>query len=182
MAVRLDKEVVVSLYCYCREAERSVHRAIGDPWPEFQRYYSPEKTAAICKLIEEISEVAGTPMPCPSPAAREAEFGIGPWRFFLRYWFGRWLARWESAWSFPQREVCYFLGRLEGLLRLLITPAKPDTQSLIALRMAFYQCEWIIGRRCYGLPELELADRIDHFNKTEWLPRVTLDDVLRMRA
>jgi hypothetical protein len=182
VTVRLDKESVVRLYCYCREAERSVHRALSDPWPEFRAYYGPAKTVPIHGLLENLATAVRAGGSCPDVSEREEGFGIARWRFFLRYWFGRWLVRWEEGWFFPRREVCYMLGRLEALFRLLDAPTKPDAATLIALRKAFCECERIIEGRCYGLCEIEFARGIDHFNKTAWLPHVTLTDVLKKSA
>jgi len=182
VAVRLDREAVVKLFCYCREAERSVHRALSDPWPDFRAYYGPEKTEPIRRLIESLAGAVQGQGNCPDPAAHRRPFGMSIWRLFLRYWFGRWLVRWEKTWSFPERESYYILGRLEELLRLLACPLKPEAHSLIALRMALCECEGLIEHRCYGLREIQVAHGIDHFNKTVWLPRLSLADVLKKSA
>ncbi len=183
MRVRLDKETVLRLYCSCREAERSVHRALADPWPEFRAYYGAEKRAEIAGLIERAGPLLGRLGPCPTPPAdEEIEWLSTALGYFFRACFGRWLARWEKRWSFDQKEVCYLAATLARLLRLLDNTEKPAPQTLIELRRTFFLCSRVIGRRCHGLRELKLAARIDHFHKTEWLPRVTLADVLKKSA
>jgi hypothetical protein len=180
--MRLDKESVVKLYCYCREAERSVHRALSDPWPDFLAYYGADKTDPIRQLIQGLAGAARKAGPCPDPPPNVGVLDMSVWRMFVRFCFGRWLVRWETGWSFPEREICYILGRLEALFRLLASPTRPEPQVLIALRMAFCECEHIIAQRCYGLRGIEIAQGIDHFNKTAWLPQVTLADVLKKSA
>jgi hypothetical protein len=177
--MRLDRESVLKLFCYCREAERSVHHALDAPWPDFQAYYAPDKTEAIESLIGQLS-VGLTPGGTGLVPAESSEgHGMAPWRFFFRYWFGRLIAPWERSWTFPERDVRHILATLTSLLRLLDVPARPDAHALIALRMAFYDCQRIIEGRCYGLRELEQARRIDHFHRTREQPVVQLADILR---
>jgi hypothetical protein len=179
MMVRLDKESVVRLFCYCREAERSVHRALGDPWPEFQAYYGAEKVAPIRCLVGKLREALGDRNLSPLSSGRERPLGIGPGRFFLRYWFGRWLVRWEKCWSFSGRDICFIVTTLEALFRLFGTASKPHADALVALRMAFYDCERVIEGRCYGLREIERASRIDHFHSSPGFPWVQLPEILK---
>ena len=41
MSVRVSKQAALTLYCYCRQAERSVHYALACPkqWLAFRAYY-----------------------------------------------------------------------------------------------------------------------------------------------
>ena len=39
MNVILSSANIVELYCICRQAERSVHRALGAHWEAFRAYY-----------------------------------------------------------------------------------------------------------------------------------------------
>jgi hypothetical protein len=182
VTVRLDRESAVKLFCFCREAERSVHRALTAPWSHFQDYYNQDRLAPIRDLIDRVGGSVRAGGECPDLSSPEGGYGLGPGRMFIRYFFGRWLVRWETSWSFPGREICFILGRLRDLLEMLGSPSKPDHSTLIALRMALCECERIIKGRCYGLWEIELALGIDHFNKTEWLPRISLSDVLNTRT
>jgi hypothetical protein len=182
MKVRLSRDEVLKLYCYCREAERSIHRALCDPWTEFTAYYEPSKRVLMSQAIDSLNVLLEQAEPCPTASSRaELEKRIRR-PSLLRLCLGRWLTYLESGWSFASQEACFIGATLGSLLRLLNAPQKPENSHLIDLRMNFCTCQRIIEHRCHGLPGLQLAARIDHFNKTEWLPRVSLADVLRKSA
>jgi hypothetical protein len=180
--VRLGKTDVLKVYYFCREAERSVHRALSDPWPDFLAYYAPSRRADILATTELMNSLLGRSGLCREPPTRN-EIEKLPLRVSLwRACFGRWLARWERSWSFSPPEVCFIAAVLTSLLRLLDELQKPAAEALIDLRLSFCDCQWIIERHSHGLPELRLADEVDHFNKTDSLPRVSLSDVLKKSA
>jgi hypothetical protein len=182
MKVRLDKKLVLRLFCYCREAERSVHRALTNPWPAFRAYYSPAKVRAIKEAVARVTRQLGSSAECPTLPSRD-QLAVRPdWAIFARVLFGRWLSRWETAWPFPRAEACYLAGTLTFLLRLLDDCDKPDSKVLIDLRMTLYDCQRIIEGRCYGVPGLKLANDIEHFDQTEWVKHVSLADVLKKGA
>jgi hypothetical protein len=177
--VRLDKESVLRLYCYCREAERSLHRALTAPWAGFRAYYGTDKAGAIRSFREQLArKCPGACRSSPLPDVGGVP-GMPVWRLFVRYWFGRWLARWEKQWSFPEDELCITLAGLDALLGLLDAPARPDADVLIGLRMHFYNCQRFIGHRCLGLPDIEKAARIDHFDSSPTYAGLQLSDILK---
>jgi hypothetical protein len=178
MRIKLEKNTVLRLYCFLREAERSVHRAISDPWPEFKDYYRPSKIAAVQHLAETLREALGSDFPIQDQMSREqAGKSISPPGIF-RYYLGHLIATRKRDWTFPASAVAFMAGTLSRLVTLLEAAQKPNPDVLISLRMDCCASEWIIENRCHGLPELNRAKRIDHFHRTDWLPYVTLGDIV----
>jgi hypothetical protein len=177
-SIQIDKDTVLRAYCLYGEAHRSVHRSLDAQWVDFQDYYRGEKTAALTRLVGRLSELAGPGDVPARPITRvEAGESVSSPGFF-RYYFGTWIARRKSSWSFPEVSVRFMTSTLMTLLAWLELPTKPDLDGLIALRMDFCNCLGIIDARCHGLPELERARLMEHFHQTEWLPTVTMAQVL----
>lgn len=178
MKIQLAKSTVLKLFCFLREAERSVHRAITDPWPEFRDYYRPAKVAALRRLAAALGEALGSDIPTQEQMSREqAGESVSPPGIF-RYYLGHLIAARKKAWPFPVPAVVFMATTLNRLVALLEATQKPDPGVLISLRMDCCAGEWMIESRCHGLPELRRARQVDHFNRAEWLPYVTLNDIL----
>ena len=96
----------------------------------------------------------------------------------LRYYFGHWIATRKRAWTFPELAVSFMVLTLRRLLALLESDRKPSAEIIISLRMDCCACENIIDCRCHGLPELYQAQAIIHFQSAEWLPHITLEEIL----
>ena len=97
---------------------------------------------------------------------------------FFRYYFGKWIAQRRTSWSFPAPQVRFLARVLHSLMQLLDEKHRPEADRLISLRMDFSVCQGIIECRCHGLRELERAKWMEHFQQTEWLPTVKLEEVL----
>jgi hypothetical protein len=179
MGIRLSQETVVELFCHCREAERSVHRALGDCWQDFRQYYSEPKRRAIMTVIEALNGVTGRQRPAAVGDASVGREPLIPRLGLLRFLCGRWIAPWKRAWTFGEAEAHFIAATLRSLLALLDSPARPDADALIGLRMRLCCCEFIIEARSFGLAVIERAKGIDHFNKTEGLPSETLAAILK---
>jgi hypothetical protein len=178
MRIPLEKSTVLKLFCFLREAERSVHRAITDPWPEFRDYYRPAKIAALQRLAATLGEALGSDFPAQGLISREQAGKSISSPGIFRYYLGHLIATRKSAWTFPVPAVAFMAVTLNRLVTLVEATQKPDPSVLISLRMDCCASEWMIESRCHGLPELRRARRIDHFHRTEWLPYVTLSDIL----
>src|ERR1700678_3695653 len=76
MGVRLDKTAIVSLYYYCRQAERSLDRVLGIPWnfanddnvckrdsetlwQGFREYYDPQQRERIQAQVNLLTSLGG---------------------------------------------------------------------------------------------------------------------------
>src|SRR5262249_31818184 len=148
---------VLKLFCFCREAERSIHRALSDPWHDFLAYYTAARRMDITQTVEAANQLLGRFPACSQPPSPTEIHKRPSGSYMVRNCLGRWLARWQTSWAFAAAEVCFFAVTLSALLRLLNEPQKPENDRLIELRMAFCDCEWIIESHCCGLPELDLA-------------------------
>jgi hypothetical protein len=178
MRIRLDKELVLKVYCLCREAERSVHRALDANWSDFQEYYKDTKTRQIRLVVESLYDLLGPAYAhLDPPPDEDLERFISPPGIF-RFYFGKWLASRKRWWFFPHQSILFLAYHLDSLVSLLSVQEKPDSAHLITLRRAFGACEYIIECRCHGLEELDLAKMMEHFRQTEWLPTVKLADIL----
>jgi hypothetical protein len=178
MKVILNKETILCLYCCCREAERSVHRALDAKWEDFQNYYSGAKTTCIIEVIKGLFKLVSPGHITPFLPNREEACATVSEPGIIRYYLGKWIARRKRSWSFPTPQIHFLALTLNTLMTLLTTRCKPTSTQLISLRMDLCACEYIIECRCHGLGEIERARRMDHFHRTEWLPYVTLADIL----
>src|SRR5579883_2741093 len=133
MTITLEKNTVLKLFCFLREAERSVHRAISDPWPEFRDYYRPSKIAALQCLVATLREALGSDFPTQAQMSREqAGKSISP-PGILRYYLGHLIATRKGAWTFPALAVAFMAATLNRLITLLEAVQKPDPDVLISL-------------------------------------------------
>jgi hypothetical protein len=161
--VLLERPLIVTLYGFCREAERSVHRAANpsSAWSHFQAYYRPEKRRG----LEEIVDQLRAKLPASErhqPAPRRTTLGFVPpalWRRILLGWLG-----WGAHPAFPAPEIRFFLGALETLLAHLEHSDKPGADVLIGLRMDFAECRARLEARCSGFRELAAMRNIPYFD------------------
>jgi hypothetical protein len=176
--IKLSKETILRLFCYCREGERSVHRALSANWSDLRAYYSETKRTEIKQLIKKLRQVAGQPVADGLSLTRNEAGKIVSAPGIIRYYLGRWLVQHKKAWTFPLLAIQFMALTLHSLVRFVEEEIKPDTGSLISLRMDLCVCQSLIEGRCHGLAEIERAKWIEHFQMTEWLPKVTLTDIL----
>jgi hypothetical protein len=162
MWTRLSARTVLELFCVARQAERSVDRILGFEWGELIEYYTPEKVERIESLLTTLRSL----LPEGAVATRGAdrdEIGDGvplPGRItvFLLQWF----APLRKIWRFRSQELAFVAAVLGRLLRALKSPVRPPQEALITLRRDLWMCEYVIECRCYGLPGLKEANRVEH--------------------
>jgi hypothetical protein len=178
MQIRLSKRQIIEIACYCREAERSVDKVLFAHWSMLQEYYSPVKRAAIGRVIERLELLLPTCGERSYPSPIIGEFGWAQRLLEVRMLWNRIAGKWKKTWVFSDTVVYFIAAALRKLLALLDRPDKPDNSELIAMRKNFYDCQWLIDRRCYGLPELAKASRIDHFLISYHLVPVRMEELL----
>jgi hypothetical protein len=179
--VRMEKPLIVKLYCYIRQAERSVHRALANlpsGWPRFQEYYAGAREEAIRSLIHELSSRLSPLVAEVPPPWRLVVDANLPMPGMFRILLGKWLTRWRRSWLFAKDEIQFFAWTLQTLLDVRALPTKPMADVLILLRMDCCSCGGFIDLRCWGLEELQRAKRIEHFDRTEWYPHLQLSEIL----
>jgi hypothetical protein len=177
MKTKLSTRAVTELYFYLLQAERSAHKVLGNHWSDLKLFYDAERIANVREVVKATQGALGSAATAPPPRWEEIHrrsSTLGPFRYF----FGRWLARWRKVWSFPGGEVRRMVESLEAALRLFATDAKPPADELVALRLELCHCRSLIEVRCYGLPVLDFAVRIEHLYVSEWLSPVSLADML----
>lgn len=178
MDIPLEKSFAVKLFCYCRQAARSVHRGLGGSWPALIEYYQGDRGASIQQLLQELTRLLA-PDSLAQPRCSRQEIGRGlPAIGLFRVLLGRWLARRKTIWPFRREEIQFMASTLTSFLGTLQAPIKPEDDSLIALRMDLNTCEAVVEARCYGVPELTRAVYLEHFDQTDWLPIVRMSDIL----
>ena len=176
MWVQLSRKTVVRIYCYCREGERSVDAALWTPWPELTNYYGAQRIAAIRQTIEELERSLGDRQGC-SCRRRDELTQRAPTPGLLRVLFGKWFGQTKTAWPLLPQEIQFFASSLLRLLQFLSIPEKPSQEELINLRMDLHACQYLVECRCYGLPELAKAQRIEHFYQSPAVAAVKLADL-----
>ncbi len=178
MWIAVPKLVVLQMFCYSREAERSVDATLFAHWWELREYYTAAKRAAIAQLTARLQDTL--PDAClASPVMTRDEIWPKPSPLgeLFRALFGRWIAPWKTAWRFPSQEIRFIASNLTTVLSFLEAANRPANQALIDLRMDLNAGEHLIECRCHGLPELARAQRIQHFHGPR-IMSVKMEDVL----
>lgn len=176
-AIFTRKEIVTA-YCYLREAERSIHRALNPAcrWSDFVGYYQPSKLAALQHFagrFQPALPIADHAFPSQQDACRVREPGL------LSILYGICFGRWQQAWRLADDEIAYLGAVFGAIVHLLKAATKPGADILISARMATYDAERILESRCQGLSELQRAMRVAHFDQSPSLATVTVSDILR---
>jgi hypothetical protein len=177
MWIPIPKELIIQLYCYSRQAERSVDAALWTTWAELRDYYGEEKLAAIRLLIGKLRSLSPTSAASPPSSGEEITKAVSSPSLF-RVLFGGWIAAWKKVYLFTHREISFMAVTLNCLFHTLRATDRPTNEALIALRMDLHACEYLIECRCYGLPQLVRAVRIEHFNQARHLVPVKMDDLI----
>jgi hypothetical protein len=152
----LSKDEVIRCYALCRQAERSVDRALQpSSWPDFVAYYYPSRVGTIEQIVARLREKL-------SPAFTYPDEGKG-----RKYLF-----------PFREQQVRAIIAALDGFLSLLRRADGPDQQELIAVRKALFDCEYAMEPLLRRLPEYHQALRIHHFLFPTHLESVTLEELV----
>lgn len=176
--IQLPRRLIVRCYALCREAERSVDRAlVSASWSDLVAYYH-EKIETIEQTREQLASMMPESATAQAPPDQEEVFrNHRPWALF-RAVLGKWVAARSEWWAFPCPEVQFLVSKLHSLTDLLRERDRPAQGALIRLRMDLFDCQRVIDRRCQGLPELEKAARIEHFLHPEHCIPVKFEDLI----
>jgi hypothetical protein len=174
-SLSFSKGAALKLFCYFRQAERSVHYAAAcrSDWPSFVTYYRGGKQAVIEELIGTLADAGAVPL---SGARRQrlardgflSNFGsaarllINPLR---------------SSWSFSLDEISFFSGTLVHLAEVISADDPPENDELICLRMSCFDCHYLIGRKLIGLREIQKAQMIEHWLQSDYREHVTFEEM-----
>lgn len=171
----LSKNTALLLFCYFRQAERSVHSALTFPkaWPQFLAYYDKEKQSQIAKVIDLLKD-AGAGL---DRVSSRQEVEHNGWLSIVRCLAALLCNRFKRSWFFSTRELSFFSVTLEHLLGLLGHPEPPETDELIELRVDCFDCHYIIASKLIGIPEIRKANAIDHFGQSKYISHVTFQDL-----
>src|SRR5262245_54286005 len=119
------RKEIVTVFCYLREAERSIHRALNPAcrWSDFVDYYQPAKVAALRHFAERFQPALAT-VDKGFPSAEQARRLRGPgWLSILKnVCFGHW----QRTWCFSEDEIAYLGSIFVAILHLLIAELKPS--------------------------------------------------------
>jgi hypothetical protein len=178
MKTPLDKPFVIEMYAYTFQGERSIAFALGAPWDELRAFYQGERIAGLKSFNIAVHErLNRQQVKCLCLNRNQISLYPSPVRLH-QYLFGKWVSRWKRQWSFPAEAICFMATALDSLVHHLESETRPDQNDLIALRMDLCTSRSIIEDRCYGLAELALARRLEHFWQADWITPVTLQDLL----
>lgn len=161
MSLVLEKSVALSLICLARQAERSI--AFGcmsdSQWRLLHEYYSGEKL----ERLEEAGEWLGKRV--IAPGSRISMDEIPHWTFWrvVSYPVRSFVNRFRSRWSVSLREMQFVRQVFQETIEHFKSAAKPDAARLVETRISLSVCGSILRHRLAGLPQLEPADRVEHF-------------------
>ena len=177
--IQLQKAFALKAYCYSCQGYRSIHRALQQGyWSAFQAYYDLNRRNDLESLVRQLDDQ--TPPPyrnrIPPSAAELARITPAPGLF--RFLFARWLGKRKRSWPFMVQEIRYLSSTLGRLRSVLEESRAPPNSSLIALRNELCNCSGIVEMRCYGLAELDRAKYIEHFDHTERVAHLQLNEIL----
>jgi hypothetical protein len=147
-------------------------------WSDFKNYYAENRGEAVGLLLRHLCQLLG--VQCQDLLALSRE-EVGETVYepgILRYYLGKWVANRKASWTFPWLQIHFIASNLNSFLAVLALPEKPHFERLISLRMDFCLSEFILESRCHGWAELNQAKRIEHFQQTEWLPTVRVEEIL----
>jgi hypothetical protein len=163
------------LFCYFRQAERSVHYALSFPneWSQFVAYYDKAKQTRIAEAIALLKDAGAETDRVPS----RQEFVQNGFLSVIRCSLAFLSNPLKRIWPFSIREPSFFCATLEHLLRILSDTEPREKGELIELRLDCFHCHYIIGRKLIGVPEIRKADAIEHFNQSDYVSHVTFQDL-----
>lgn len=175
MAILFSKKTALTLFCYFRQAERSVHYALSCPsqWRQFVAYYDESRQAQITALLGMLKDAGAVLDRVPK---RQAVAPNG-WLSMARSVAGFFLNSLKNSWSFSVDEVSFFAATLEELLKVLHLDEPLDKKKLTELRLDCFTCHYTIRQRLIGVPEIHRADTIEHFNQSKYVSHVSLQDL-----
>jgi hypothetical protein len=85
--------------------------------------------------------------------------------------------RFKKAWSFSEKELSFVAAAFKHLTNTLRRLERPSDQELQDLRGDLLLCQWIVERRLIGVAELRRAADIEHFNQSDYVEHVTLEQM-----
>jgi hypothetical protein len=176
MTIRLDRKTIVALYCYCRQAERSLHRACdpANQWSRFVLFYDVTKRAALRRLLSSARNRLPPELRTLPASSATPVISTSVWRLVS----GHLLARWKRVWLFHDDEIRFIVAGISDLLALLDAPTPPAMDTLIARRRQLLDCETIIEARCPGLAELRGARNITYFDQVPGGARIDVSELV----
>ncbi len=154
----LSKKTALMLFCYFRQAERSVHYALSfpDQWPQFLAYYDDGKKTRIADVIEMLKVYGATQGKDPG---RQALAQDG-WLNTVRCAAALVCNPLKRRWTFSAGQLSFFLVTLDNLLSILHQEHPPQKAELIELRRNCFECNYIVGRKLIGDAEIRKAASI----------------------
>ena len=176
MGIRLDKGEVIALYCYCRQAERSLDHALsgcGEPWRGLQEYYETGRREEVLALVKLLTNLGGDLRKVPARAAIAHMSFYSPMLFLVR----RVANVWKSSWSFSRDEITFMLATMTRFLNVLETEEPDRLDERISLRMDLHACQRIIEDRSCGCRELRWANRVEHYLQPDFIEHVSLEQL-----
>jgi hypothetical protein len=170
----MDKRLALTLFCYCRQAERSVDFALSSAvqWRRLCDYYDAQKREGLAWMLENLRSLNAD---CHKAPHRTA-FAIPVFAVFIAIW--RLLTNpLRSWWAFPASELGFIYTTLATFADALNYQNPPELSARINLRMDFNLCESFIQGRMLGLPEFQKASTIEHFCQAAHVKSVTMDEM-----
>ncbi len=175
VTARFTKTSLLTLYCCCHQAERSLDNALSSPetWDHFLAFFDEVKQSRIREMVDMLkkadSDLTGVP-------SRES-FLANPLLVVASSAVFLIVNRLKKSWSFSAKQTTFFAASLDRLLGLLKNRQPPRREAVIDLRMDFCQCGLIIKHKLIGVAEMRLAEKIEHFNQSAFVNHVSFQDV-----
>lgn len=166
----LEKDLVIALYTYLRQAELSIDRSLGGFWNNLGEYYRTEAihpkiiVAVLAPLIEEYSANFFTTLHSINPKKEtQKQTGILTWLDNLWSWYFNNTLRLErDEFIFIYQSLCEFE-------KSLTTTQQPSPEQIVSVRRDLYTSWNLIRRKIPFCEFCKKAEYVKHFNSNEHL-------------
>ncbi len=178
MSIKMEKDLILRIYCLARQADRSISFALRSSWESFREFYDDDRVNSLKTMVNLLPSIAlpSIAQKAVPPITRGIVGDLTLFRVLSMPWKAL-FNRIRTSWRFRPIEVQLIRQVFDALVDHIQSPEKPDLRVLVQLRLDLCACEWLIEHKLFGLPILLKAARIEHFCQPDRLPHVKLEEV-----
>lgn len=177
MIIKTARREILLAYCLLRQGERSMAHVLHSRWSGVRQFYTPTRRSQILQCA--VSLIMRSRLP-PDTDVAEVRSQLESRR--RRVWTpfdyaSALLSRWTRTYLIDSRDLFYWGYTLRTLDEML-TQTEPDREAVARLRHDLWFCEFRIERRCWLLPGLKDASRVENYLQPPSLKHIEIDLLL----
>lgn len=172
--MKYDNIMIEPLYCYFREAERSIDSVLADrgQWAAFVAYCE-HKLGPFRLLVETITEPYTANSEGRDHFAAETIPHVGPMRLILN----RILYAITKRPKFSYQEVIYINNSYNNFVNF-VSLNSFESNLAVSVRTAMYNSQFIIRRNTRGNALLEKFKYVEYFNQTPYIKHLKINEIV----